>query len=338
MRILFVHDNAWICQALAKALNKKGHIARVLRNWRSPPWSYGAECVIETIDTYKLMPTLKSILANKDVNLINSNNYTSWVAAEIIRRALRVSHIITLHGSDIRHLIQGSDMIPAIERALLIRTLKASDIILATTPDLLSYSQVIGKPIFHLPQPIDTEIFSDRASRNESLYGDPAILSPTRLQGIKGAKDIINALRKMVEAYPHSHVYQVEWGDPEYVSLLASKIPSKNLTFVKFLPRDLLPSWYVSVDLVVGQMGIGILSTIELEAMSCKTPVVVYDKYYGYGYQFKGPESAFEMTDKVISDRTFRRTLIEKGSKIIEEKHDINRVAELYLNYAEELV
>jgi glycosyltransferase involved in cell wall biosynthesis len=274
-------------------------------------------------------------MANRKVDLINSNNYTSWVGAEISRRVLGLSHIITLHGSDMRHLIKG--MTPAFKRAFLIRTLKASDMILATTPDLLQYSQVIGKQISHLPMPINTEIFSDQVSKNELLSGDPAIFSPTRLQRIKGARNIVGILEKIVRAYPYSHVYQVKWGDPEYISLLSSKVPSKNLTFVRFLPRDVLPSWYVSVDVVIGQMGVGILSNIELEAMSCKTPVLVYDKYYGYGCAFRDPQSAFEMACKAISDSSFRRTLIEKGSRVISEKHEINKVAELYLKYVKRL-
>jgi len=336
MKILFVHDNSWVCQSLAKALNKRGHISRVVTNMHSATWNYGSECIVDTIDTYKLMPTLKSIFANKDVDLINSNDYTSWVGAEISRKVLGLSHVVTLHGSDMRHLMEG--MTPAFKRAFLIRMLKAADIILATTPDLLQYSQVIGKQISHLPLPINTEMFSDHASKNEMLFGDPVIFSPTRLQRIKGARNIVRILEKMVKAYSHSHVYQVEWGDPEYISLLSSKVPSKNLTFVRFLPRDVLPSWYVSVDVVIGQMGIGILSNIELEAMSCKTPVVVYDKYYGYGCPFRDPESAYEMAHKVVTDRIFRRSLVEKGSRIIHGKHDMERVAELYLKYVRELV
>lgn len=336
IRILFVHDNAWACQALAKALNQRGHPARVVRNYRSTTWSYGAEYVVSATDTYRLIPTLKSIFANRDVDLINSNNYASWVAAEISGKVLGLSHIITLHGSDMRNLMHGR--MSAVKRALLVRTLKASDIILATTPDLLQYSSIIGKQIHHLPLPINTDIFNCHAPRVELLFGDPVIFSPTRLQNIKGASDIIETLRRIVETYPHSHVYQIEWGDPHNISLLSSKVPSKNLTFVEFLPREQLPSWYVSADVIIGQMEIGALGYIELEAMSCGTPVVVYDKYYGYGYSVKGSESAFEMAHMVLSDRSFRRSLIEKGLRIIGEKHDMNRATELYLSYVKKLV
>ncbi|MCJ7634680.1 glycosyltransferase family 4 protein, partial [Candidatus Bathyarchaeota archaeon] len=335
MRILFVHDIAWGCQTLAKNLNNKGHEARVVTDIRSGTWSYGAECVVNKIDTYKLTPVLKAIFANRDVDLINSNEYTSWVAAEISRKVLGQSHIITLHGSDIRNLMHGK--MSALKKAFLIRTLKASDTVLATTPDLLRYSSMIDKQILHLPQPINTKIFSCCTPRDSSLYGDPIIFSPTRLQNIKGAKNIIDTLGRIVEAYPHSHIYQIEWGDPENVAMLSNKVPSKNLTFLKMMPRELLASWYVSVDAVIGQMDIGALGNTELEAMSCGTPVIVYDKYYGYGCSFKDSEGAFKMAHMVISDRSFRRSLVEKGLKIIGEKHDMNRVTELYLGYVKEL-
>jgi glycosyltransferase involved in cell wall biosynthesis len=308
----------------------------VVKDYRTATWSYGAECVVNTTDTWRLIPTLKSIFANRDVDLINSNNYASWVAAEISGKVLGLPHIITLHGTDMRNLMHGR--MTAVKRALLIRTLKASDIILATTLDLLRYSSIIGKQIHHLPLPINTDTFNCHAPRNELLFGDPVIFSPTRLQNIKGASDIIETLRRIVETYPHSHVYQVKWGDPQNISLLSSKVSSKNLTFVKYLPREQLPSWYVSADVVIGQMEIGILGCTELETMSCGTPVVVYDNYYGYGYSVKGSESAFEMAHIVISDRSFRRSLIEKGLRIVVEKHNINRAMEVYLSYVKKLV
>jgi glycosyltransferase involved in cell wall biosynthesis len=336
IRILFVHDCAWVCQSLAKALNQRGHLARVVKDYRSVTWSYGAECVVNTTDTSRLIPTIKSIFASRDVDLINSNNYASWVAAEISGKVLGLPHVITLHGTDIRNLMH--DTMSAVKRALLVRTLKASDIILATTTDLLPYSSIIGKQIHHLPQPINTDMFNCHAPGNKLLFGDPVIFSPTRLQNIKGASDIIDTLRRIVQTYPHSHVYQVEWGDPQNISLLSSKVPSKNLTFVKFLPREQLPSWYGATDVVIGQMNTGTLGYTELEAMSCGTPVVVYDKNYGYGYSVKGSESAFEMAHIVISDRSFRRSLIEKGLRIISEKHNLDRATEVYLSYVKKLV
>jgi glycosyltransferase involved in cell wall biosynthesis len=336
LRFLFVSDCVWVSQTLAAVLNKKGHYARVVPDKHSTVWNYGSKYLVNsTDDTYKLMPTLRSIVMNRDIDVINSNNYTSWVGAEISRRLLGFSHIVILHGSDIRELMQ--DKIPDYKKHLLLQTLKSADAILATTPDLLKYSNIIGRQILHLPQPINTEVFTDSACISGSLFGDPVIFSPTRLQTIKGAANIIELLKQIVKAYPHSHIYQIAWGDQEYLSLLSRKVSSKNLTLVKYLPRDHLPSWYASVDVVIGQMETGILSNIELEAMSCKTPVVVYDTYYDYGCPLKNPENAFEMAYSVISDRSFRRTLIEKGLRIINEKHDMNRVTELYLKYVNNL-
>lgn len=342
MRVLFVHDNGWICQSLAEALERKGHFGRVIAwnkfstDWPFGPrdWSLGSHNV-ETADTYKIIPTLRSIIANKDVDLINSNNYTSWVAAEIFRRITGVPHIITLHGSDLRNLIRGPMFAP--KRRFLFGTLKACSMILATTPDLLTHSALVGKEILHLPQPINTGIFNDHAPKNNSLSGDPMVFSPTRLQEIKDPKKIIEILVKIVEEYPLSHIYQVKWGAPEYSSMLSNRISSRNLTFIWIVPRNQLPSWYVTADIVIGQMGIGILSNIELEAMSCKTPVVAYDKYYGYGCESRDVGSAFRTACKIVSDCSFRRRLIEKGSRIIDEKHDVNRVADLYLTYARKL-
>lgn len=339
MRILFVHDNAWVCYSLAGALNKIGHVAHVItRDKLSPDSSLGADmhvCMHAT-DTYRLIPTLMSILANREIDLINTNNYTSWVAGEFSKKLLNVPHVVTLHGTDIRHLVQGSMV--AFKRNFLINTLKASNLILATTPDLLTYSYIIGREIFRLPQPIDTDLFNDRAPKNELLFGDPTVFSPTMFEEDKNAKNMIEILRRIVEDYPSSHIYQVKWGRPDYISMLLSKVRPKNLTLVDFIPRNLMPSWYVSSDIVIGQMALGIISNIELEAMSCKTPVIVYDRYYDYGYGRRDLESAWEMTRNTISDHAFRKKLIEKGSRIIKEKHDVDVVVELYLKYLKQVL
>jgi glycosyltransferase involved in cell wall biosynthesis len=340
MKILFVHDNAWVCQTLAGALNEMGHFAYVISKDRPQIDCLGAESVF-TINSDQLMPTLISVLRRnevnvKEINLINTNDYASWITGEFIKKFLNIPHVVTLHGSDIRNLIQGK--MSALKRNLLTTTLKRSNMFFATTPDLLVYSHIIRRKILHLPLPIDTDLFNNRAAKNELLFGDPIVFSPTRLQENKGAKNIIKILRRIVEDYPSSHIYQVKWGRPDYISILLNTIPSENLTFVNFIPRNLLPSWYVSSDIVIGQMSLGIISTIELEAMSCKTPVIVYDRYYDYGYGRRDLENAWEMTYKTISDQAFRKKLIEKGSRIIEEKHDVNLVVELYLKYLKQVL
>lgn len=340
MKILFVHDNAWVCQTLAGALNERGHLAYVISKAKPGIGCLGSEYVF-TINSDQLIPTFISVLAHKEVDikemdLINTNDYASWITGEFVKKFLNIPHIITLHGSDIRHLMQGK--MSALKRNLLVSTLKRSNLLFATTPDLLTYSYIIGREIFRLPQPINTDLFNDRASKNELLFGDPIIFSPTKLAQGKGAKNIIEILRRIVEDYPSSHIYQVKWGRPDYISMLLSIVPPENLTLVDFIPRNLMPSWYVSSDIVIGQMALGSVGTIELEAMSCKTPVIVYDRYYDYGYRRRNLENAWEMTCNTISDHTFRKKLIEKGSKIIEEKHDVNLVVELYLKYLKQVL
>jgi len=220
----------------------------------------------------------------------------------------------------------------------LIETMKLASMILATTPDLIHYSSIIGRDILHLPQPINTQVFNDKAQGNEMLPGDPVVFSPTRLADNKGAMNIIELLAKIVTNYPSSRVYQIMWGNTEYLSLLLKRIPSKNLKFVGKMSRDLLPSWYVSSDIVIGQMELGVVGNIELEAMSCRVPVLIYDRYYDYGYHDRDQGSAWKMANDILSDHAFRKRLVQRGSAIIKEKHDMNVVAKLYLEYLRRIV
>lgn len=311
--------------------------------------SFGADSVIiargRPADRYKLGTTVTSLLTNgkirlRKVDVVNTNDTGAWIIGESLKDLLRIKHVITFHGTDIRRLV-GRDMLPSIpqnsvpsifKKWILMEVVRRCDLLLATTPDLLKYSQVVKKRIMHLPQPIDTVAFNDRAVKKDSLFGDPIIFCPTSLRAVKGGRTIVQLLKRLVTSYPHSHIYQVRSGEPELLDAL-EKIPSRNLTIVEPIPHHLMPSWYVSSDVVIGQAVLGILSLIELEAMSCGVPVVVYDKYYGYGYETKDMESAWNMVNNILSDPVYRRNLIEKGKTIIREKHEAGFVADLYLKY-----
>jgi glycosyltransferase involved in cell wall biosynthesis len=321
MRILFIHDNAYVCETLAKGLTRRGHDTLVLGN---------------STNQYRLFPALALALEKRDIDVINSNEHTSWIVAEVVRRFIDPVHLLTLHGTDIRSLIQRKP--GDLKRRLLTAALKSSDMVLATTHDLLKYSSVIEKEIFHLPLPIDTRIFNGGAPKNKELIGNPIVFSPTRLTDLKGADAIVRILERIVANYPSSHIYQVGWGNQSYLSRLLNKIPSKNLTIVGLIRRDQMPSWYVTSDIVIGQLGLGILSMVELEALSCGTPVVAYDKYYNYGCQTKDVESVWQATCSLLEDQSHRMRLIQKGSAIIREKHDLPLVAELYIKYLEKVI
>jgi glycosyltransferase involved in cell wall biosynthesis len=330
MRILFIQDCSGVCQTLAGALNRKGHSAFLIKDHPSSR----SDIFPTTVSILR-----KKIIGLKNIDVVNTNEYRSWVIGELLKDLLGI-HVIIFHGTDIRELVR-RDMLPyvspnpapsVLKKWILMEGVRRCDLLLATTPDLLEYSQVVKKRILHLPQPIDTVAFNDRAVKKESLFGDPIIFCPTSLRAVKGGRTIVQLLKRLVTRYPHSHIYQVRSGEPELLDALET-IPSRNLTIVEPIPHHLMPSWYVSSDVVIGQAVLGILSLIELEAMSCGVPVVVYDKYYGYGYETKDMESAWNMVNNILSDPVYRRNLIEKGKTIIREKHEAGFVADLYLKY-----
>jgi glycosyltransferase involved in cell wall biosynthesis len=331
MRILFIQDCSGVCQTLAGALNRKGHSAFLIKDHLSSR----SDIFPTTVSILR-----KKIIRLKKVDVVNTNEYCSWIIGELLKDLLGISHVIIFHGTDIRELV-GRDILPyvspnpapsVLKKGILMQPIKRCDLLLATTPDLLVYSRMINKRILYLPQPIDMEVFNDRAMKNESLSGDPIVFCPTPLRTVKGGQTIVQLLKRLVTCYPHSHIYQVRIGERELLDALRN-IPSRNLIMVEKIPHHLMPSWYISSDVVIGQAALGILSLIELEAMSCGVPVVVYDKYYDYGYKTKSIESAWSMLENILSDTEFRRKLIEKGKRIIREKHEAGFVADLYLKY-----
>jgi len=321
MKILFIHDNARVCETLAKDLVRRGYVTFTLG---------------DSTHHYRLVPALALALERRDVEVINTNEYTSWIVAEIVRRFIDPVHVIILHGTDMRTLVQRKPC--DLKRRLLTAVLKSSDIVLATTHDLLAYSSIIGKEILHLPLPIDTHIFNDRAPKNKEMIGDPIVFSPTRLIDVKGAENILGILERIVANYPSCHIYQVRWGDQKYISRLMNRIPSKNLALVEQIPRDSMPSWYVTSDIVIGQLAVGTLGNVELEALGCGTPVLAYDRYYQYGCQTKDEETVWQAACSILEDQSYRMKLIRKGSAIIREKHDLPLVTDLYTKYLKKVI
>jgi len=265
---------------------------------------------------------LKSFKKNK-LNYILASNYAAWIASYIFNIISDFKYSIILHGTDIRTLSQR----PLYKKLPLLLSLKYAHKLFATTPDLLLYSKYVQRNFVYLPQPIDPDLFKPYGEYVE-LYGDPVVFVPTRLSEEKGATLILWILKFITINYPKAMVYLVKWRNNSYINFLQK---FSNVKVISYIPRNVLPAWYRSVDIVIGQFKIGSPGMIELESMACGTPVVFYDKYLGYGVKSLNIREITEFIRNIIEDKEFRRIKINKGLNIINKYHLAPTVANTLL-------
>jgi hypothetical protein len=73
----------------------------------------------------------------------------------------------------------------------------------------------------------------------------------------------------------------------------------------------------------------------ELECLSCGTPAVFYDRYYGYGVPDPGVDALFDFFRRLVSDVKFREEKVEQGLDMINKVHDARKV---YASFKEQLL
>lgn len=200
----------------------------------------------------------------------------------------RIPLIVHAHGSDVR------DSYNRISKGAVTRALTRADAVVAATPDLLEH---VPAGSLHIPNPIDTDFWSDSPIRN--FRRNPTVLIHARLLPVKGAKHLLDAAAQVLHTMPDVTV--MTFGGTAYESIArrlgATVLPPGDLPSVRRALHD--------SDVVIGQHGLGILSLSELEAMSCGRPVVM----------------------PIRHDVAARRTVGELGRRYVTEQHGFPQIA-----------
>lgn len=164
--------------------------------------------------------------------------------------------VIHCHGTDVRD--PGS-----LQRRLLDRILPAADLILASTPDLLSWLPAGAR---YLPNPVDDRLFSPRVELRDAPRD---VLVFAALTEVKGAAEILALVRALLELRPDTTVTAIAHG------AYAAEFERAGVTMRGFMTPTELPALLNEHRIVLGQRLLGTPGTSELQALACGRPVVM---------------------------------------------------------------
>ena len=312
------------------------------------------------IDFFIGVISFVNLLRTKKFDIIHA--HTIWTAGTIgdVGKLLRIPVIMTSHGSDIQkdEEIGYGARLNRIASIIIWFTLKLTDVITVLNKSMIKDAIEAGAhplKIRVIYNGIDLDKIpsfggADILQRYEITKDDFIVLYLGRLHPKKCPDDLVKAFPKVVEKVPNARLIFAGKGEEEMkLEGLTSDLNLKdNIIFTGFVSED--EKW----DLLNRCDIFALPSVVEghpitvIEAMACSKPVIatnlgpfpeiIRDGETGLLVPLHSPD---ELADAIIEfalNEDKRKRMGEMARKDVEERFDINKIADDYLEIYGELI
>ena len=175
---------------------------------------------------------------------------------------------------------------------------------------------------------VDTITFHPNNKKINLGYDSFVFFSPQRFDPTKGIEKIFEAIKLTRSNFV---VLQTDWGHGEYYEKTRQAKPAK----VKLIPkivRSKMPSYYVSANALLGQIGYSGCGGTEREAILCGIPVFCYESYqYTDNDPFFKSQNLNEIAnyiDKIVEDKNFRTELTRIQNLWVNKYFDYKKLSD----------
>ena len=184
----------------------------------------------------------------------------------------RIPYFLHLHGSDVRSLIHH----PFIGR-IIRQGIKKAQTVFYSTPDLELLIKPYRPDALFFPNPIDLTKFKPPTDPPDSKL----VFNINKLDKFKGINVILDACELLLNADPDLHIRMFNFGNnlSEAAAFLEKHNSNPRVHFIGRVPHEEMLNLLQNSSVVIGQMGTGILTVSELEAMACGKAVVCNFQY-----------------------------------------------------------
>jgi glycosyltransferase involved in cell wall biosynthesis len=170
---------------------------------------------------------------------------------------------------------------------------------------------------------IDPQMFNTNVKKIDLSENKFVFLSPQRIEKDKGQLVMWDALNYTKSDFV---VLQTDWGTGKYYEQAILNKPKK-VKIIPKIPRENIPSYYVSSDALLGQISPTTCGGVEREAILCGVPVFCYpqcgftddDPFYK---KSSNSRDIAEYIDKIVEDRNFREELKNRQRLWITKEFD----------------
>ena len=287
---------------------------------------------------------MKSLAVKEGVDLIHAQSFSANLVALMLKRALKVPAVCTVHGiyqdawSDLLRSESKASLFKKIERFVLFRDY---DKIVTVDRHFISVAEKSGYPldnVVHISNGVDVDDFivdDDEREKRPNTF-----LSVGRLVEQKGLEYLIRASGKLKEERVEHEVLIV--GEGHLKSELKGLVAKLGLEdTVKFLGRlsqdDLLSAYSRARFFALPSLWEGLPITL-LEAWASRLPVVATKVggipdvcVHGENSFLVDPKNAGALADgmrQLIDDKGLSKKLGANGRKLVEERFTWEKVAE----------
>ncbi|KFM14539.1 Glycosyl transferase protein [Marine Group I thaumarchaeote SCGC RSA3] len=175
---------------------------------------------------------------------------------------------------------------------------------------------------------MDTQIFHSNHKKIKLDNDLFTFFSPQRIDPTKGHEIIFESFRYTKSDFV---VLQTDWGSGDYYEKVIQNKPP-NVKLISKIIRSDMPSYYVSSDALLGQVGYSSCGGTEREAILCGKPVFCYEtNQFTENDPFcksKDPIQIAKYIDKIVKDEEFRSHLLKIQKEWVMENFDPKKLAE----------
>ena len=331
MKITHVHDVSFVTSTIVTALNEIGVKATFYEfiNWKIRKSPKIIQFILTSSARFVEIFRFKSIVHKGKFDVIHIHYGTFAYLAFFSR----IPFYLHIHGTDVRTHVNW----PLIGNVIRWGIINAEKVFYST-PDLKPIVEKFRRDAIFFPNPINTDQFF--VKKFDEKCDLVSLFNINKLDRFKGTNNVLKSIQLIWEIFPNLNVKMFQFGnsikDAEEFLVKYQNVP--NLSFLPRISHEKMVDELQNSSIILGQLGTGILTCSELEAMSCGKPVICNFKYFDM-YPEPPPVLVANTPEEVRDQIVFLLNNPEEGKKIGEKArewvvkyYDYRKVAQKLLN------
>lgn len=332
MKVLHVHDVAFVASNLVAGLKNIGIDAylyeiKKVTNTGIPKWvRQPLNFILKFLEIFRF----KRFLNKHQFDIIHIH-FGSFAYLALFNK---VPYYLHIHGTDIREYIRRPILGFIIQQGLL-----RAEKVFFTTPDLESLILPYRMDAIFFPNPIDTDFFKPSGNLDNVVNHDIFVIS--KIDKYKGVKEFLKSIDLLWDEYADTKVLTFGFGNAleEAREFFEKHSGRTELKVIGAVSHKNMIKLINGSKLILGQLGTGILTCSELEAMACGKPVVCNFAFSGK-YQNDPPivfaKNSLEAKEKLVlllADPSLAEATGKAGRVWINDYHKKETVAEMLISF-----
>jgi len=300
-------------------------------------------------------PGMKKLLKKINPDIVHAHEARQLFPAlsSLYKKELGYKLIVDQHDYDVFNTIKAKLFTLLVRKNIVRFAMRKADKIITITPEAINFlrnTYKIKEPIISLWLGADYNHFHFRENERKRLRkeiasnGEVVLITLGQIGRVKKLEMLIKAAKKFSNKYKIKLLI-VGGGDEIYLRELKSLAENlDNITFIRKLSQDEIPSYYSAADIGVWPFR----ATITMiEAMACKLPIVIpnlnvvnhlIENNNGLNFEANNQQDFENAIEKLIKDKKLRKQMGKNSEEIVIKKFDYKIIAKKLIEIYQDLL